>query len=150
MEVAARHPPPERRVSDVPSRPGSAATASSGEVTRFRVMAWLTGVLLLVLVLVAMPLKYLADDDRGVAVVAPLHGWLYLAYLVTAFTLAYRLRWSLGRSVLVLLAGTVPFMSFLAERRVVADLAGSRGPSQGPGEDRSQQAAVPPPPAPPA
>ena len=130
----------------MPSRPGSAATASSGEVTRFRIMAWLTGVLLLVLVLVAMPLKYLADDDRGVAVVAPLHGWLYLAYLVTAFTLAYRLRWSLARSVLVLLAGTVPFMSFLAERRVVAELAAgrSRGSSQG----LSPEAAAPAPPGP--
>lgn len=91
-------------------------------------MAWLTGVLLLVLVLVAMPLKYLGDNERLVSVVAPLHGWLYLAYLVTAFTLAYRLRWSVARSVLVLLAGTVPFMSFLAERRVVADLRSRQSP----------------------
>lgn len=100
-----------------------AATVSSGEVTRFRVMAWVTGCLLLVLVLVAMPLKYVGDDERLVRVVGVLHGWLYLAYLVTAFTLAYRLRWSIGRTVLLLLAGTVPFMSFVAERRVSAELA---------------------------
>lgn len=99
---------------------------TSGELTRYRVMAWTTGVLLLLLVFVAMPLKYLGDDERLVSVVGVAHGWLYLAYLVTAFTLAYRLRWSLGRTVLVLLAGTVPFMSFVAERRVVADLRRSR------------------------
>ena len=85
-------------------------------------MAWITGVLLLTLLLVAMPLKYLGDDERLVRVVGVAHGWLYLAYLVTAFTLAYRLRWSPGRTVLLLLAGTVPFMSFVAERRVVHEL----------------------------
>jgi integral membrane protein len=101
----------------VPSR-----TASSGELTRFRVMAWTTGVMLLLLVFVAMPLKYVGDDERMVRVVGVLHGWLYLAYLVTAFTLAYRVRWPLGKTVLVLLAGTVPFMSFVAERRVAREL----------------------------
>ena len=120
----------------MPTRQGSgAATASSGEVTRFRVMAWTTGCLLLVLVLVAMPLKYLGDDERLVRVVGVLHGWLYLAYLVTAFTLAYRLRWSIGKTVLVLLAGTVPFMSFVAERRVSAELA--RRQDLPPGQDRT-------------
>lgn len=83
-------------------------------------MAWVTGVLLLVLVFVAMPLKYAGGDERLVSVVGVMHGWLYLAYLVTAFMLAYRLRWPVIRTLLVLLAGTVPFMSFVAERRVVA------------------------------
>lgn len=105
----------------------SSRPLSPGELTRFRVMAWTTGVLLLLLVFVAMPLKYLGDDDRMVRVVGVLHGWMYLAYLVTAFTLAYRLRWSPGRTVLLLLAGTVPFMSFVAERRVMRSLHRSEG-----------------------
>ncbi len=101
----------------MPSRP-----LSPGELTRFRVFAWVTGVALVVLVFVAMPLKYLGDDDRLVRVVGVAHGWLYLAYLVTAFTVAYRLRWPPGRTVLLLLAGTVPFMSFVAERRVTREI----------------------------
>jgi integral membrane protein len=84
-------------------------------------MAWVTGVLLLVLVFVAMPLKYLGDDDRLVRIVGVAHGWLYMVYLITALTLAYQARWKLGRTVLILLAGTIPFMSFVAERKVVAD-----------------------------
>lgn len=111
----------------MPARP-----LTSGELTRFRVMAWTTGCLLLLLVLVAMPLKYLGDDERMVRVVGVLHGWLYLAYLVTAFTLAYRLRWSAGKSLLVLLAGTVPFMSFVAERRVTAELGPDLRPAAPP------------------
>ena len=45
------------------------SSVSSGELTRYRVMAWTTGVLLLLLVFVAMPLKYLGDDERLVSVV---------------------------------------------------------------------------------
>ena len=92
---------------------------SSGDLTRFRVFAWITGVALVTLVFVAMPLKYLGDDDRLVRVVGVAHGWLYIGYVVTAFVMAYRLRWSAGRTVLLVLAGTVPFMSFVAERSVL-------------------------------
>lgn len=111
----------------VPSR----ATASPGELTRFRVMAWTTGVFLLLLVFVAMPLKYVGDDDR-MDFVAPIHGWLYVLYVVTAFTLAYRLRWPPVKTVLVLLAGTVPFMSFVAERRVARELRPAPGRDHAP------------------
>ena len=95
---------------------------TSGDLTRFRVMAYVTGVFLLVLVFVAVPVKYLGHDGTLVSVVGPVHGWLYLLYLVTASVLAYKLRWPGTRTALVLLAGTVPFASFVAERAVVAAL----------------------------
>jgi integral membrane protein len=81
-------------------------------------MAYVVGVFLLVLVFVAMPLKYLADQPTLVAVVGPAHGFLYMVYLVTAFDLAVRAKWPFGRTILVLLAGTIPVMSFVAERKV--------------------------------
>ena len=90
-------------------------------------MAYATGVLLLVLVLVAMPVKYLGGNDHLVEVIGPMHGWLYFFYLVTAFTLAYQVRWPLGKAVLIALAGTVPFASFAAERAVVRQLGPRRG-----------------------
>ncbi len=93
-------------------------------LTRFRVMAYVTGVLLLVLVLVAMPLKYIGDSDTAVAVVGPVHGFLYMVYLVTAFDIAVRRKWPFVRTVLVLLAGTVPAMSFVVERKVTAWVRG--------------------------
>jgi len=89
----------------------------SAALTRFRVMAYVVGVLLLVLVFVAMPLKYFADQPTMVAIVGPLHGFLYMVYLVTAFDLAVRAKWPFLRTLLVLLAGTVPVMSFVAERK---------------------------------
>ena len=89
-------------------------------LTRYRVMAWLTGIGLVVLVLVGMPQKYLDWFGGGsgvVEVVGVAHGWLYVLLLITTFDLGNRLRWSWGRMVLTALAGTVPFLSFYAERR---------------------------------
>jgi integral membrane protein len=83
-------------------------------------MAWLTGAMLLILVFVAMPVKYIGDDDSLVRIVGVAHGWLYIVYIITALTLAYQARWRPLRTLLVLLAGTVPFASFVAERKVVA------------------------------
>jgi len=57
----------------------------SAALLRFRVVAYVVGVFLLVLVFVAVPLKYLADQPALAAVVGTLHGFLYMVYLVVAF-----------------------------------------------------------------
>ena len=98
-----------------------------GTLLRFRVMAYVVGCVLVVLMLVAMPLKYLAGEPRLVELVSPVHGFLYVVYLVTAVALARRARWTVWRTLGVMLAGTVPFVSFLVERRVTRDLTASRG-----------------------
>lgn len=94
---------------------------------RYRVAAWIVGVGLLVLVLVGMPLKYAAGDPTVVAVVGPLHGFLYLGYLALTADLTYRARWPVGRAVLIALAGTIPFVSFVAERWVTRPLRETAG-----------------------
>ena len=104
------------------------ALADTAVVTRFRVMALVTGVLLAVMAFVAMPLKYLpaVGDDRLLGIVAPAHGFLYVLYVLSALDLGLKRdrllgsRWWPARTLLVLLAGTVPLASFVAERAVVA------------------------------
>ncbi|BFU46546.1 DUF3817 domain-containing protein [Krasilnikovia sp. MM14-A1004] len=91
-----------------------------GALTRYRIIAWIVGVVLIVLVL-GMPLKYLGDNDVVVATVGPVHGFLFMVYLALTFDLGRRARWPLGRMALVMLAGTVPFLSFWAERKVSHD-----------------------------
>ena len=93
-----------------------------GALLFFRVMAYTVGVGLLVLVLVAMPLKYLGDSEGLIRVVGPLHGFLYMVYLVATVNLAFKARWTPVKMVLVMLAGTIPFVSFVAERRVTEEL----------------------------
>ena len=85
-------------------------------LTRYRVMAWIVGVLLIALILVAVPLKYLGGIEGPVTVLGTLHGWLYFVFFLTACDLALRARWTLKGTVLVLVAGTVPLLSFVAER----------------------------------
>ena len=88
---------------------------------RFRVAAWITGVGLLVLT-AGVLLEYLGNDDSVVTIVGPIHGFLYMGYLLFTADLAYRDRWPVGRAVLVALAGTIPFVSFVAERKVTRPL----------------------------
>ena len=85
---------------------------------RYRVIAYVVGVVLILLVLVGMPLKYIGDQPVVVETVGPAHGFLYMVYLVAAFDLGRRARWPLGRMALVMLAGIYPFVSFYAERVV--------------------------------
>ncbi len=91
---------------------------------RYRVMAYVTGVMLLVLV-VEMLLKYVLDAPesvvRWIEWVPFAHGWIYVVYLVTVLDLWSKMRWGLGRLVVMVLGGVVPVMSFLVERRVHAD-----------------------------
>jgi integral membrane protein len=96
-----------------------------GALIRYRTIAWIVGVGLLVLVLVGMPLKYFADSETVVAIVGPVHGFLFMIYLVLTFDLARRAHWPFLRMILVMAAGTIPFFSFWAERKVSRDWARS-------------------------
>jgi integral membrane protein len=89
---------------------------------RYRVMAWIVGVLLVVLVCVGVPLKYLGHNDTVVTWTGVPHGWLYLILLITAYDLGRRVNWPWLRLILIALAGTVPFLSFVAERYATSDV----------------------------
>lgn len=94
-----------------------------GAVTRYRVMAYVTGVLLILLCFVAVPLKLFAHNGVLSTAIGIPHGMIcYPLYLVTAFDLYRRVRWPLGKMVLIVLAGIIPFLTFYIERRVVAEL----------------------------
>jgi integral membrane protein len=89
---------------------------SRGVLIRYRVMAYVTAVLLLLLVFYAVPVQIWGHDKRPEQIIGMLHGYLYIGYLVVAFEITVKLRVPLVRMVLVLLAGTIPFGAFLAER----------------------------------
>jgi integral membrane protein len=83
----------------------------------FRVMAYIVGCMLLALV-AAMVVKYGFGNATLVAVVGPVHGFVYAVYLLAALNLGLKARWSWPYTLGVLLAGTVPFLSFPIERKV--------------------------------
>ncbi len=97
----------------------------AGALTRYRVMAWVTGVFLLGLTLwliVGYTVLDYSDPANKPAVYAlawTAHGWLYFIYLLCAVDLTFRLRWSLWATAGILIAGTIPAASFIAEHFVV-------------------------------
>lgn len=112
-------------------------------LTRYRVMATVVGVLLIVLILVGVPLANFdgtgmwgvfpstpdvwpvgsTAHDVGEAITTYLgvaHGWLYMIFLITAFMLARKARWDLVFTLVTLVSGTIPILSFWAEHRATA------------------------------
>ncbi|CAM5676556.1 DUF3817 domain-containing protein [Streptomyces aurantiogriseus] len=93
-------------------------------LTRYRVMAYVTGVLLVLLTLGVIA-KYLLEMDGAdsfTSVVGIAHGWLYVLYLVFAFDLGSKAKWPVRKQLWVLLAGTVPTAAFFVERNVTREL----------------------------
>lgn len=93
-------------------------------LTAYRVLAYVTGVGL-VLLTIACILKYgFSVNGAGtmVAIVGTLHGWLFIAYAIVAFSLGNKVSWPMGKMAWTILAGTVPTAVFFVERRVVREL----------------------------
>ncbi|WP_433420682.1 DUF3817 domain-containing protein [Microtetraspora malaysiensis] len=82
----------------------------------YRVMAYIVGVMLLLLC-AAMVAKYMFDSGTFVAIIGPVHGFLYMVYLLTALNLGLKARWPVGYLLLVLISGTIPFLSFVVEKK---------------------------------
>ncbi len=94
---------------------------------RYRILANVVGVVLVVFLLIAVPLRYLGGHPELSETISPVHGFLYVVYLGVTLDLARRVGWSARRTLLVALAGTVPFVSFVVERRMTRDLLARTG-----------------------
>ncbi|MFF4339715.1 DUF3817 domain-containing protein [Kitasatospora sp. NPDC001540] len=93
-------------------------------LTRYRAMAYVTGVLLILLTL-GVVAKYVLDVSGAAGfttAVGIAHGWLYVVYLVFAFDLGTKAKWPMGKLAWTLLAGTIPTAVFFVERRVVREV----------------------------
>lgn len=130
--TAPNGPRGRARVTDIAPdpRPGARGAAvrlgamKRSVLTRYRVMAYVTGVLLVLLTLGVIG-KYLLGiegADSFTSVVGIAHGWLYVVYLIFAFDLGAKAKWPVGKQVWVLLAGTVPTAAFFVERKISKEL----------------------------
>ena len=96
------------------------ADALARAVLRYRVMAYVTGVVLMILCFVGIPLQVFANNLVVVNYVGTMHGILYLIYLVAAFLMTRQVGMKLASpaTLIVLLAGTIPVLTFVVERWV--------------------------------
>lgn len=89
-------------------------------VRAYRVMAYVTGTMLIILCFVGIPLQAFAHNDVIAKVVGTAHGFLYIVYLIVAFAMTrlVRIRTASLTTVVVLAAGTIPVLTFVVERWV--------------------------------
>ena len=121
--------PAERPLDEVAARTSFA---------RFRVASIVEGIALLVLVgIMTMRYGVYGGDtwfastspfcDQVSSVWSPIHGLIYMVYVVLGFDLWMKMRWGLPRMLLLMFFGVVPVLSFFGERwthqRVESDLA---------------------------
>ena len=94
-----------------------------GALVQFRVVALLEGLSYVVLVFVAMPLKYFAHVAGPVRIVGGLHGLLFVVFVVALLRAALSRRWSLLRCFVAFASSLIPFGTFLFDRSLRAELA---------------------------
>ncbi|MDL5376995.1 DUF3817 domain-containing protein [Exiguobacterium mexicanum] len=87
--------------------------------TRFKWLGYTEGMSFLLLLLFAMPLKYLAGMPLAVSIVGAAHGFFFVAYVAAAVYMAWRFNWGFKVLVLAVMASVIPFGPFLLEKRVL-------------------------------
>lgn len=91
-------------------------------LARLRLVGLLEGVSFLVLLLIAMPLKYLADQPLAVRYVGMAHGILFMLYLLALVPVALDRRWSWKTCAFAVLASVLPGGPFVFDARVLRPL----------------------------
>ncbi|MFB7268980.1 DUF3817 domain-containing protein [Streptomyces sp. NPDC056244] len=89
-------------------------------LSRYRVMAYVTAVWLLVFT-VAIILKY-GFDTGDTMLISQIHGVLFIIYVIFAFDLGSKMKWPFGKLLWVLAAGCIPVASFFVEPRVTREV----------------------------
>jgi integral membrane protein len=88
---------------------------------RLRVIGWWEGISFLLLLGVAMPLKYFAGWPQAVRVVGMAHGILFLLYVLAAIQAALDRDWPWKRTALVLVASVLPAGPFIVDAKILRE-----------------------------
>lgn len=87
-------------------------------IGRLRVIAFIEGISFLVLLCVAMPLKYFAGLPEAVKTVGWIHGLLFVLYLISVAEVSIKHRWSWAQIFGAFVASLVPFGTFALDTRL--------------------------------
>lgn len=101
----------------------------SNPIPFLRQIAFVEGLSFLVLLFLAMPLKYLAGMPLPVRIVGSLHGLLFVVFCFALLRTWIVAKWSIGRCTLVFIASLLPFGPMFVDRRMLAwekDFQGER------------------------
>jgi integral membrane protein len=97
------------------------------EIGRFRLVSLLEGISFLVLLGIAMPLKYAAGIPEAVRYVGWAHGLLFVLFILALLSASTAARWPLSKIAGAFIASVVPFGAFVLERRLRAEERAAAG-----------------------
>ena len=86
----------------------------------FRIIALLEGVSYILLLFIATPIKYVADNPSYVELLGMPHGILFIAYITLAFLLKPEQHWNKRTFIVILLASIIPFGTFYVDKKYLA------------------------------
>ena len=89
-------------------------------IGRLRIISCLEGTSLLALILIAVPLKYMAGYTKGSEILGPIHGALFLLFVFNTLSVAVAQKWVFKQTTWkVLLACMIPFGTFYIDRKIL-------------------------------
>lgn len=90
-------------------------------IGRLRILGFLEGISLIILVFIAVPLKYFAQDPSLVRILGPIHGGLFLLFIYNTLSVGVEQQWKFSKTTgKVLLACIVPFGTFYIDHKILA------------------------------
>jgi integral membrane protein len=94
----------------------------STNIGRLRIIGFLEGISLLVLLFIAVPIKYIGHDPSIVKAIGPIHGALFLLFIVNTISVGIEQKWQLKTTGKVLLACIIPFGTFYVDRKILREI----------------------------
>lgn len=83
----------------------------------FRILGWFEGASMLILLFIAMPMKYMMDIPLATRIVGSIHGALFVAYVAMALQMMTTFKWPLSTLVKSFIGAVLPFGTFVFERK---------------------------------
>jgi integral membrane protein len=93
------------------------------QIGQFRLIAFLEGVSLLLLLFICVPLKYVFNEALGSEIVGPVHGVLFILFVVYTFLVSVKYKWKFFQTTWkVLLACFIPFGTFYIDKTILGKM----------------------------
>ncbi len=93
--------------------------------SKFRIVALIEAISFLALLAATIFHRVLDGSDAGVNVLGPIHGMLFLVYVLLALLVREEQGWSVGQTLIVIVASAIPFGAFVVNAKMVHDPATS-------------------------
>ncbi len=92
------------------------------KIGRLRIMGFLEGISLIVLVFIAVPMKYWYDDASLTKMMGPIHGALFLLFLLNTFSAGIEQKWKAKTTGMILASCFIPFGTFYVDYKFLKNI----------------------------